>query len=80
MNSNREQLIALYRKLFGVEVSEISPIAQSGSNRQYFRLSAAGSPSVIGVVGVDSSENRAFFEIYKYRNSVVYGKTFANPV
>ena len=64
-NDNREQLIALYRKLFDVEASEISPIAQSGSNRQYFRLSAAGSPSVIGVVGVDARENRAFVEISK---------------
>ncbi len=64
-NNNREQLIALYRKLFGVEASEISPIAQSGSNRRYFRLSAAESPSVIGVVGVDASENRAFVEISK---------------
>ena len=63
-----EKLIQLYQETWGAAPSNIEKIAQSGSNRQYFRLSGPEVPggSVIGVVGQSVDENRAFIYLTKH--------------
>lgn len=61
--SNQTKLIALYQHLFNKNECHISPLTQAGSNRQYFRLYADNSGSVIGVAGTSVKENRAFVRI-----------------
>ena len=56
-----ETLRALYQERFGKEADAIAPLPGSGSHRRYYRLSdGSGGSSVIGVVGTDPDENRAF--------------------
>lgn len=50
----------IYLNYAGVFPLSIIPLAQSGSNRKYFRLQGTYD-SVIGVIGSDIEENRAFF-------------------
>ena len=54
-----ERLQALYRTRFGKEADAIAPLPGSGSHRRYFRLSGEHG-TVIGVIGTDPEENRAF--------------------
>lgn len=49
---------------------EIEALPQSGSNRKYFRLTSSdGGPSLIGVIGTDPEENRAFVELSRHFRS-----------
>jgi aminoglycoside/choline kinase family phosphotransferase len=50
----------IYLNYAGVFPLSITPLALSGSNRKYFRLQGNYN-SVIGVIGSDIDENRAFF-------------------
>ena len=52
----------LFRKYTGVLPEEVLPMAASGSPRQYCRL-RAGNISLVGAIGVDADENRAFFAV-----------------
>lgn len=54
-----ENLLRLFAAHTGHEAEVVNAIKSSGSHRQYYRLSAAGS-SIIGVVGTDTDEDRAF--------------------
>ena len=54
-----ERLQALYRTRFGKEADSIAPLPGSGSHRRYFRLTG-GDATVIGVIGTDPEENKAF--------------------
>ncbi len=64
---NTINLLNLYRKLKGCDAETVSELPSSGSNRRYFRLSAAdGRQSVIGVLGTSKPENDAF--IYMSRH------------
>ena len=54
-----EQLINLFKDTFGTEPDSVAAISGSGSNRSYYRMKT-GDRSVIGVVGTDADENRAF--------------------
>lgn len=56
----------MYAALTGKEPQVINELPSSGSNRRYFRLSADGTPSYIGVIGTSLEENRAF--IYMARH------------
>ncbi len=56
----RDALIALYSQTFGRPPETVSRIAPDGSQRQYFRLTRAGHPPVVGAHGPDAEENRAF--------------------
>lgn len=49
----------LYRMLYGVQ-PEATPLACSGGDRVYTRLSSAGCPAVVGTSGKDLAENRTF--------------------
>ncbi len=64
-----EKLCNLYREFFGEEPEMASALTGSGSNRRYFRLEAAGGDvrkSVMGVIGTDSQENRAFVTLARH--------------
>ncbi len=56
----QERLIALYREHFGHAPSAVLALAGDGSNRAYRRLLDPDSAPVIGVMGPDPEENRAF--------------------
>ncbi len=54
-----DRLRALYSDRFGSDAERIEALPQSGSHRRYFRLTEADR-TVVGVIGTDPDENRAF--------------------
>ncbi|MCL7971726.1 MAG: phosphotransferase [marine benthic group bacterium] len=56
----QERLIGLYREHFGQAPSAVLALAGDGSNRAYRRLLGPDSAPIIGVMGPDPEENRAF--------------------
>ncbi|MDE6276725.1 MAG: phosphotransferase [Muribaculaceae bacterium] len=56
----------LFQTYAGVEPAEVSELPSSGSNRRYFRLTAPGGESVIGVLGTCREENEAFLYMAKH--------------
>ncbi len=65
----KEILDALSLAHFGKLAESIIPLPASGSNRRYFRM-AFENKSVIGVVGEDVDENRAFFYLTNHFRSI----------
>jgi len=57
------ELVLLFEKYAKCSVSDIYPLTQAGSNRQYFRIFGENDNSVIGVVGNSIKENIAFVKI-----------------
>ena len=53
-------LTALYHDLTGHNPTQCQAITGSGSNRQYYRLTADDGTSLIGVIGTSVEENQAF--------------------
>ncbi len=66
----QERLIGLYRDHFGQAPSAVLELAGDGSNRAYRRLLGSGDGSVIGVLGPDHEENRAFLSFTRAFRSV----------
>lgn len=60
-----DQLEELFYSYTGRKAEEVVELTSSGSNRRYFRLHA-GSISIIGVIGTNFDENRAFLTIDKH--------------
>lgn len=60
-----QRLEELFRTLKGSAPDSVEGLGVSGSSRRYFRLSGAGS-SLIGVIGTDEAENRAFITIARH--------------
>lgn len=60
-----DRLSALFFKYYGDSHSYIHPLTGSASNRRYFRM-GNDNASCIGVLGVDSLENRAFTSIARH--------------
>lgn len=60
-----KQLLDLYRNLYGAEPTAVKPITGSGSARQYYRLKD-DFRTVIGTIGTDAQENRAFIGLTKH--------------
>ncbi len=60
----RQILIKIYEKQFKEEVKNISKLARSGSNREYYRIRSDNN-SAIGVYNPDKKENVAFIEFTK---------------
>ena len=58
-------LIDLYKSTFSAEPSVCTALTGSASNRKYYRLSGDAG-SCIGVVGVDTLENKAFLTIARH--------------
>jgi aminoglycoside/choline kinase family phosphotransferase len=65
MNEVIEKLKRLYRDWADEEVISVSPIAQSGSYRKYFRI-ISSKKNAIGVFNPDGKENRAFISFTKH--------------
>ena len=55
-----QRLLTLYRDRFGSEPSSVELLPLSGSARKYYRMAPAG---VIGCIGTNLKENRAFLTI-----------------
>ncbi len=60
-----EGLENLYMERFGAEPRKVAALTGSASNRRYCRLGQEGG-EVIGVVGTDAQENRAFITIAEH--------------
>ncbi len=71
-----KELEKLYRDFAGAEPGRVSALAGSASNRRYFRIEAAEAGgdcpgaglagSVMGVVGTDAQENKAFMTLAEH--------------
>ena len=57
-----KELYGLYEKYTGKEPESVTSLTGSGSNRSYFRMSG-GERSLMGVVGTDVLENKAFITL-----------------
>ncbi len=62
---SEENLKALFKKTFGEEAADLSPLKGDASARRLFRIKSEGR-SVIGAVGPDRLENTAFVEFSKH--------------
>ena len=58
-------LYGLYKQYAGREPENTVALSGSGSNRRYVRMSVEGN-SVMGVIGTDVQENRAFLAIARH--------------
>ena len=56
----RDAIVALYTLTMGRPPEVVTRLVPDGSQRQYYRLAAAGQTSLIGAHGPDAEENRAF--------------------
>lgn len=66
MNETEARLAGLYALHFdGVSPAELTPVAASGGNREYYRLEGTAG-NVIGTSGSDLAENRAFIYLSKH--------------
>ncbi len=63
MESDMKELEKLYREYAGEEPGRVVSLSGSASNRKYCRLEVAGGGSLMGVVGTDAQENRAFITL-----------------
>ena len=61
-----EKLLALYRKWSGAEPATTEKLPGAGSNREYYRLTAADGSSVIGCIGTSRDENHAFVYLARH--------------
>ena len=61
----KDRLVSLAEERFGRRPDGIVDLAADGSTRQYFRLVWEGERSVIGALGPDHDENRAFLSFAK---------------
>jgi len=60
-----EALQALFNSYTGFPATRTTELTASGSNRRYFRLSG-GDVSIIGVIGTNVNENKAFIELSRH--------------
>ncbi len=58
----KERLIGLFEARFGHRPEVILDMAADGSTRRYFRLVGPDDRTVVGAIGPDRDENRAFLE------------------
>ena len=61
-----KRLEDLFLSYTGGKASEVTELKSSGSHRRYFRLKGGGGVSLIGAVGTDFDENRAFITIGRH--------------
>jgi len=56
----RDAIVALYARTFGRAPAGVTRLTADGSQRLYYRLTAAERPPVVGAWGPEPDENRAF--------------------
>ena len=61
-----QKLLELYRQWSGAEPATAEKLPGAGSNRQYYRLTAADGTSVIGCIGTSRDENHAFIYLAQH--------------
>lgn len=61
-----EELKDLFRAYAGCDVESVTRLTAAGSNRVYYRLKFADGRTVVGVVGTNADENRAFLTIGRH--------------
>ncbi|MBT8396548.1 MAG: phosphotransferase, partial [Gemmatimonadetes bacterium] len=61
----KERLVQLFSRKYGQRPDAILDMAADGSTRQYFRLLLEGRETVVGAIGPDHEENRAFLSFAK---------------
>lgn len=59
----QKRVIDLYKEWKGAEPASVEALPGAGSNRKYYRITAADGSTVIGVEGTSAEENRAFIEL-----------------
>lgn len=64
-----DRLTELYRRYKGLEPVKTEKLPGAGSNREYWRLTAADCSTVIGVVGTSCEENNAFVYLARHFRS-----------
>ena len=55
-----QKLIELYKEWSGAEPHHVEQLAGAGSNRAYYRMTAADGSTVVGCIGTSRDENHAF--------------------
>lgn len=55
-----QKLLELYRQWAEAEPARVEKLPVAGSNRDYYRLTAADGSTVVGVIGTSRDENHAF--------------------
>lgn len=61
-----DALLSLYRQWQGADVAHIEPLPKAGSNRQYYRLTAADGQHYIGAIGTNHAENHSFLYLARH--------------
>jgi len=61
-----EKLLELYKRWSGAEPVATEKLAGAGSNRQYYRFTAADGTTVIGCIGTSRDENHAFVYLARH--------------
>ena len=61
-----EKLLELYKRWSGAEPATTEKLAGAGSNRQYYRFTAADGGTVIGCIGTSRDENHAFIYLSRH--------------
>ena len=61
-----EKLLELYKRWSGAEPATTEKLAGAGSNRQYYRFTAADGGTVIGCIGTSRDENHAFVYLARH--------------
>ena len=61
-----QKLIDLYKEWSGAEPQHVEKLPGAGSNREYYRMTAADGTTVVGSVGTSRDENHAFVYLAKH--------------
>ncbi len=61
-----QSIIDLYTKTYGAAPANVAALAKAGSNRRYYRLTAADGATIVGVVGTSQCENGAFISLARH--------------
>ena len=61
-----QKLIDLYKEWSGAEPQHVEKLPGAGSNREYYRMTAADGTTVVGCVGTSRDENHAFVYLAKH--------------
>ena len=59
----QERLTSLYTRHFGAAPASVQQLPGAGSNRRYYRITAADGSSYIGCIGTSAEENHSFLRL-----------------